>query len=200
MSLYEIKHNKNYLPSVRMGVIIENQSNEDKSVWFLGTKKNNYKEMDGVLISNMFSDTFLDDNSLTMLRNWLISKGQIIIAVTRITADENIPDAMGNNLVFSEGGVGGQMGTININRYFNPYQFSHRVLDISQQLLVDALMSFNVVVNAGHKVGILFFPSNNVNNAKTFDSEDFNSMFTKIKDTNKEYDETNKKRYLLLLR
>jgi hypothetical protein len=183
-----------------MGVVIENQSQEDKSVWFLGTKKNNYKEMDGVLISNMFSDTFLDDNSLTMLKNWLISKGQIIIAVTRITADGSIHDAMGDNLIFREGGVGGQMGAIRLSGYFSPHQFNHNVLDISQQILVDALMSFNVIVNAGHKVGIMFFPSNNVSNAKTFDGEEFNNMFTKIKDTNKEYDETNKKRYLLLLR
>jgi len=200
MSLYELKYNKNYLPTVRMGVIIENNSKEDKSVWFLGTKKNNYKEMDGVSISNMFSDIFLDDNSLTMLKNWLMAKGQIIIAVTRITADGNIVDCMGANLVFCEGGVGGQMGTININRYFSPHQFNYSVLDITQQILVDALMSFNVVVNAGCKVGILFFPSNNVNNAKNFDGEDFNNMFTKIKDTTKEITEINRKRYLMLLR
>jgi len=183
-----------------MGVVIENNSNEDKSVWFLGTKKNNYKEMDGVLISNMFSDTFLDDNSLTMLRNWLISKGQIIIAITRITADMEIGHALGDNLIISDGNVNGKMGAIQITSYFNPHQFSHSVLDISQQILVDALTSFNVIVNSGCKVGIMFFPSNNVSNAKTFDSDEFNEFFTKIKDTNKEYDETNKKRYLLLLR
>ena len=200
MSLYEIKHNKTYLPSVRMGVVIENQSNEDKSVWFLGTKKNNYKEMDGVSISNMFSDCFLDDNSLTMLKNWLISKGRVIIAVTRITADGDIGNCMGNNLVINEGGVGGKSGAISIGRYFSPHQFQHSVLDISEQILVDALTSFNVIVNSGHKVGIVFFPSNNVNNAKTFDGEDFNNMFTKIKETTKDLTETNKKRYLLLLR
>ncbi len=200
MSLYEIKHNKTYLPSVGMGVIIENNSNEDKSVWFLGTKKNNYKEMDGVSISNMFSDTFLDDNSLTMLRNWLISKGQIIISVTRVTADGNISHCMGENLIFNEGGVGGTMGAIRIARYFNPYQHSHGVVDITQQILVDALISFNVVINAGHKVGIKFFPSNNVNNSKKFDGRDFNNMFTKIKETTKDLTETNRKKYLLLLR
>ena len=133
-----------------------------------------------------------------MLKNLLISKGQIIIAVTRIRADNEFNYSLEDELIIDNGE--NNQAVIHISRYFNPYQHSHAVLDISQKILVTAFTSFNVTLKPNSKVGIMFFPSNNIHNAKTFNGKEFDNMFTKIKETNKEYDEKNKKRYLLLLR
>lgn len=203
MSLYERKHNSGSLclQDMRMGVVIENESHEDRDVWFLGTKKNNYKKMDGVKVSNMFSDTFLDDNSLTFLRNWLISKGEIIIAVTRLRADGDINLSFGDKMLINDGkDINNTPIVKHITSYFSPHQFSHSIIDIAGQILIDAFTSFNVTVRSGAKVGVMFFPSNNVKNSKIFNGEDFNNMYEKVKKDNEKTTEENKKRYLLLCR
>ncbi len=84
MSLYEIKHNKGTM-AMRMGVVIDNESIDKKSVWFLGAKAQRVK---GVSVYNMFGETFMGDNSMSTLQNWLLSVGSVEICVIRLSSQD----------------------------------------------------------------------------------------------------------------
>lgn len=188
--IYE-KHKQN--TSVRIGIVIINETERNHNVSFLGY--DNVKPPEGVKIYNSFGDTLYDDNRLGELRNWINSIGRIEVSLVRLQSDNlgqmrqdisvSVTDANGNC----------QYMPLGINNYFNPNGFNSTILDIPKTFIINSWTTFHYVINKFSGVHVTFFPSSSqVNNMKS----SFSNLYGSIKDEYKDFDKEKRKKFLFI--
>lgn len=81
MSLY--KKHKSIIESTPFGVVIENNTNQDAYVDFLDNHYLSYgmNKKEGVKIYPLYKDLYFSD--MTMLSNYILSKGSILVDITK---------------------------------------------------------------------------------------------------------------------
>ena len=82
MSLFE-KHKSIIEGNAPFGVVIENNTNKDTYVDFMGSEEiwKQHKNKDGIKVYPLYRDLYFSD--MIMLQNYILSKGSVLVEVTK---------------------------------------------------------------------------------------------------------------------
>lgn len=188
--IYE-KHKQN--TSIRIGIVIVNETERSHDISFLGY--DNVKPPEGVKIYNSMGDTLYDDNRLGELRNWINSIGHIKVQTIRLSSD-NLKQ-MRNDLTISETNAMGNCyySPLGIHNYFDPMSFNSSILDIRKEIIINSHTTFHYSINEFSGVHLTFFPDDSqVNNLKS----SFSNLYESIKDEYETFDKEKRKKLLFI--
>lgn len=132
---------------------ITNLTINDVIVNILGNVKRNKIKYEGIEIKNLTAGYTEDDNSLTMLKNYINSVGYIEVVMYRLMST-NVSQITKPFTIYqevSEGTLNPRMNADNIwtQNYFNSNQFYSGILDIPRKdkIFNSTTLSFNILAN-----------------------------------------------------
>jgi hypothetical protein len=188
MSLFE-KHKSIIEGNVPFGVVIENNTNKDAYVDFFGVEDtygsyrwNNEREYNshGIKVYPLYRDMYLSD--MTMLMNYISSKGAILVDVTKFQSSTSFNLEKKYSINIRKHDASGFIHTLPMEIESNE-DGSLYTKKLNKKILIDMHTSFGMTIDKytdmiikfyPHKMEEVFFSSSFYNNIKNEDIEKLN--------------------------
>lgn len=179
MSLFE-KHKSIIEGNAPFGVVIENNTNKDTYVDFMGHKEiwNYFKPeyRDGIKVYPLYNDLYFSD--MSMLHNYILSKGCVFIEVTKFQSSLMFEIKKKYYLTIKHTDAHGQTSAIPMYIKNNPDELLEYTKNIDFQYLIDGNTSFGMTIEKYTDMVIKFYPSKREIKYNLFSDSFYNKIKT----------------------
>lgn len=198
MSLY--KKHKSIIESTPFGVVIENNTNQDAYVDFLDNHYLSYgmNKKEGVKIYPLYKDLYFSD--MTMLSNYILSKGSILVDITKFQSSLMFQMYKQYVLTIKETNAIGEQLSRPLLLRDNYGELVEYTKQINYSYIINYNTSFGITVDKYTDMVIKFYPQENKTNIKSnmsYFDEEFQNII-KTKDTEKLNEEKRKRIRILI--
>lgn len=156
MSLFE-KHKSIIEGNAPFGVVIENNTNKDVYVDFMGDKERWNYDRDGIKVYPLYNDLYFSD--MVMLQNYILSKGIILVEVTKFQSSLMFQMKKEYYLTLKNTDGRGQESAIPIHLKHNPNELLEYTKQLDFVYKIDSHTSFGMYVDKYTDMIIKFYPS-----------------------------------------
>lgn len=193
MSLFE-KHKSIIEGNAPFGVVIENNNNKDVYVDFMGLDEtlNNHHKKDGIKIYPLYKDLYF--SSMGMLFNWILSKGGVLVDVTKFQSSLMFQMKKKYYLNIKHTDANGTQRAMPIHLEDNPNELLEYTKQLNTRFIITPYTSFGMTIDKYTDMVIKFYPQ--IKNKENFNDSFYNKI--KIKDVD-ELNEEKRKRIRIII-
>jgi len=179
MSLFE-KHKSIIEGNAPFGVVIENNTNKDAYVQFMGDERLwNYsipEDKDGIKIYPLYNDLYFSD--MSMLQNYILSKGSILVEVTKFQSSLMFQMKKEYYLTIRSTDKVGQTFSIPMHIKHNEDELLEYTKELNFVYVIDGHTSFGMNIDKYTDIIIKFYPSKREIKNNLFNDSFYNKIKT----------------------
>lgn len=175
MSLFE-KHKSIVEGNAPFGVVIENNTNKDVYVDFIGDRERWNYDREGIKVYPLYNDLYFSD--MVMLQNYILSKGIILVEVTKFQSSLMFQMKKEYYLTIKNTDARGQTCAIPMHIKHNPQELLEYTMQLDFIYNIDGHTSFGMNIDKYTDMIIKFYPSKREIKNNLFNDSFYNKIKT----------------------